>query len=134
PPSLHFHHPNPKIDFENSPFIVNSELSDWRRTEGPRRAGVSSFGIGGTNAHVILEEAPIGAASSAGRDLKLLVLSARTEEGVERATRNLGEFLRTCPEADLADAAYTLQTGRKRFRYRRTLVCADVREALERLD
>ncbi|WP_098748977.1 type I polyketide synthase [Paenibacillus sp. EZ-K15] len=134
PPSLHFHHPNPKIDFENSPFIVNSELSDWRRTEGPRRAGVSSFGIGGTNAHVILEEAPIGAASSAGRDLKLLVLSARTEEGLERATRNLGEFLRTCPEADLADAAYTLQTGRKRFRYRRTLVCADVREALERLD
>lgn len=88
----------------------------------------------GTNAHVILEEAPIGAASSAGRDLKLLVLSARTEEGLERATRNLGEFLRTCPEADLADAAYTLQTGRKRFRYRRTLVCADVREALERLD
>ncbi|SEG59071.1 type I polyketide synthase [Paenibacillus sp. UNC499MF] len=134
PPSLHFHKPNPKIDFENSPFRVNSELSDWKRTEGPLRAGVSSFGIGGTNAHVILEEAPIGEASSAGRDLKLLVLSARTEEGLERATRNLGEFLRTCPEADLADAAYTLQTGRKRFRHRRTLVCSDVREALERLN
>ncbi|WP_068774981.1 SDR family NAD(P)-dependent oxidoreductase [Paenibacillus sp. FJAT-26967] len=134
PPSLHFHKPNPKIDFENSPFRVNSELSDWKRTEGPLRAGVSSFGIGGTNAHVILEEAPIGGGSSASRDLKLLVLSARTEEGLERATRNLGEFLRTCPEADLADVAYTLQTGRKRFRWRRTFVCSNVREAVDRLD
>ncbi|WP_019424902.1 type I polyketide synthase [Paenibacillus sp. OSY-SE] len=133
PPSLHFHRPNPKIDFASSPFSVNTELTRWEREGGPLRAGVSSFGIGGTNAHVVLEEAPPMTAVSAGRDLKLLVLSAETEDGLERATRNLADFLRTRPEVDLADAAYTLQTGRKRFRFRRTLVCSDAREALARL-
>lgn len=134
PPSLHFHNPNPKIDFASSPFAVNTELTRWERTSGPLRAGVSSFGIGGTNAHVVLEEAPPMAAGSAGRDMKLLVLSAETEEGLERATRNLGDFLRARPEVDLADAAYTLQTGRKRFRFRRALVCSDVQAAIARLE
>ena len=58
PPSLHFEKPNPNIDFENSPFYVNTKLAKWEKTESPHRAGVSSFGIGGTNAHVVLEEAP----------------------------------------------------------------------------
>ena len=57
PPSLHFTRPNPQIDFANSPFYVNTKLSEWKTNGHPRRAGVSSFGIGGTNAHVILEEA-----------------------------------------------------------------------------
>lgn len=134
PPSLHVQRPNPKIDFARSPFAVNTELTRWERAGGPRRAGVSSFGIGGTNAHVVLEEAPPTPAGSSGRDMKLLVLSAETEDGLERAARNLGDFLRTRPETGLADAAYTLQTGRKRFRFRRALVCSDVREAISSLD
>ncbi|MDU5142212.1 MAG: type I polyketide synthase [Paenibacillus dendritiformis] len=134
PPSLHVQNPNPKIDFARSPFTVNTELSRWDRAGGPLRAGVSSFGIGGTNAHVVLEEAPPVQAGSSGRDRKLLVLSAETEDGLERATRNLGEFLRSRPETALADAAYTLQTGRKRFRFRRALVCSDVREAIACLE
>ncbi|CAH8709848.1 type I polyketide synthase [Paenibacillus thiaminolyticus] len=134
PPSLHVKNPNPKIDFARSPFTVNTKLTRWNRAGGPLRAGVSSFGIGGTNAHIILEEAPPAAAGSEGRDMKLLVLSAETEDGLERATRNLGEFLRDHPETSLADAAYTLHTGRKRFRFRRALVCSDVREAIACLD
>jgi amino acid adenylation domain-containing protein len=58
PPSLHFHRPNPKIDFAKTPFYVNTHLTAWKRGSTPRRAGVNSFGMGGTNAHIILEEAP----------------------------------------------------------------------------
>ena len=87
PASLHFNKPNPEIDFENSPFFVNTELRDWEVPEGmPRRAGVSSFGIGGTNAHVILEEAPIlpePKPSESSRPLHVLPLSAKTEKALE---------------------------------------------------
>ncbi|UHA74003.1 type I polyketide synthase [Paenibacillus sp. 481] len=134
PPSLNFNQPNSKIGFASTPFAVNTELTRWESGDAPLRAGVSSFGIGGTNAHVVLEEAPPATAGSAGRDTHLLVLSAATEAGLERATDNLGQFLRNNPEVDLADAAYTLQTGRKRFRFRRTLVCADRTEALAKLE
>jgi len=68
PPSLHFEQPNPKIDFARSPFFINTMLSDWPASEAPRRAGVSSFGIGGTNAHVVLEEAPTPQPSSESRN------------------------------------------------------------------
>ncbi|MCC3433252.1 MAG: polyketide synthase, partial [Microcoleus sp. PH2017_04_SCI_O_A] len=73
PPSLHFEQPNPQIDFANSPFYVNTQLSEWKAGKSPRRAGVSSFGIGGTNAHVVLEEAPIAEASGESRPSQLLV-------------------------------------------------------------
>src|SRR5262249_31806320 len=89
PPSLHFKRANPKIQFEDSPFYVNAELSEWRTAGGPRIAGLSSFGIGGTNAHVILEEAPDRAPSPAGRDWHLLLLSARSSAALENATENL---------------------------------------------
>ncbi|MCA1616348.1 MAG: type I polyketide synthase, partial [Acidobacteria bacterium] len=129
PPSLHYERPNPKIDFEKSPFFVNAWLTPWEAGATPRRAGVSSFGIGGTNAHVILEEAPPPAESGEARPSQLLVLSARSGAALDAATKNLGEYLRAHPEANLADVAYTLQVGRREFAHRRVLVARDAADA-----
>jgi len=170
PPSLHFNAPNPGIDFANSPFYVNTGIKEWQRDRSPLRAGVSSFGLGGTNVHVILEEAP-GISGSVGqwvsesvrkallseeelpgqgrggvsppeksREYQLIVLSAKTQSALDKMTQNLVEYFKNNllnqgnpgnpvnpgqnPGPDLADAAYTLQVGRKAFKYRRTLVCS----------
>ena len=137
PPSLHFEQPNPQIDFDNSPFYVNTKLSQWETNGTPRRAGVSSFGIGGTNAHVILEEAPPSQPSSLSRPWHLLLLSAKTESALETATTNLVTHLKQHPNLNLADAAYTLQVGRRAFDHRRMLLCQNSDDAvtvLENLD
>ena len=134
PPSLNFKEPNPEIDFENSPFYVNDRLRDWERGETPRRAGVSNFGLGGTNVHVVLEEAPEPEPTSASRPHQLLVWSAATEKAADEATANLGGYLKEGPELDLADVAYTLQSGRRRFAHRRALVCKTPADALEALE
>ncbi|RPI74409.1 MAG: polyketide synthase, partial [Desulfobacteraceae bacterium] len=115
PASLHFSESNPRIDFENSPFQVNTELRPWPANNGPLRAGVSAFGFGGTNAHVILEEAPPSGARPAGRSSRLLLLSGRTEAVLDQQQNNLAQWLQANPDADLADVAYTLQVGRKAF-------------------
>jgi acyl transferase domain-containing protein len=134
PASLHFEEPNPKIDFSSSPFYVNARLSPWEAGDGaPRRAGVNSFGIGGTNAHVILEEAPQQQSSREERPFHLLLLSARTETALEAATERLANHLKEHPRASLADVAYTLQVGRRQFNHRRTLVCRDVEQATSAL-
>jgi amino acid adenylation domain-containing protein len=124
PAILHFKKPNPKIDFEHSPFFVNTELRHWE-TEGgiPRRAGVSSLGMGGTNTHMVLEEAPEQEPSGPSRPWQLLPLSAKTPTALETLTGNLAAWLREHPEVPLADAAYTLQVGRKVLANRRFLVC-----------
>ncbi len=137
PPSLHFERPNPEIDFAGSPFYVNTKLAEWEAAGKPRRAGVSSFGFGGTNAHVILEEPPPLRSTTPARPYQLLLLSAKTEAALEKATTNLVEYLRQQPELNLADAAYTLQVGRRSFNHRRAAVCRDNTEAsaaLETLD
>jgi acyl transferase domain-containing protein len=134
PPSLHFEKPNPKIDFDNSPFYVNCSLSKWKTNGTPRRAGISSFGIGGTNAHVILEEAPPQEDSGKSRPWQLLVLSAKTHSALETATANLAEYLKQQPDLNLADVAYTLQVGRRAFPHRRTVVCRDVEDAIAALE
>jgi acyl transferase domain-containing protein/thioesterase domain-containing protein len=134
PPSLHFDRPNPAIDFVNSPFYVNTVLSEWNAQGTPRRAGVSAFGIGGTNAHVVLEEAPYTTASSASRPWQLLVLSARSSAALDRATANLAEHFRQHPDCHLADAAYTLQTGRHVFSHRRAVICRDLEDAATALE
>ena len=129
PPSLHFETPNPKIDFVNSPFYVNAALSQWQTNGIPRRAGVSSFGIGGTNAHVILEEAPVLEPSSRSRPWQLLVLSAKTSSALEAAAANLVRHCQKYPGLNLADAAYTLQMGRQSFDYRQMVVVRDLDDA-----
>ncbi|HYY98620.1 MAG TPA: type I polyketide synthase, partial [Pyrinomonadaceae bacterium] len=129
PPSLHFERPNPNIDFSRTPFYVNTKLAAWESNGGPRRAGVSSFGIGGTNAHVVLEEAPEREPSGPSRAHQLLTLSAKTETALDQMTANLASHLKERPEASLADVAYTLQLGRRDFARRRAFVCRDAREA-----
>ncbi len=133
PPSLHYEQPNPKIDFANSPFYVNTKLTEWKTDKLPRRAGVSSFGIGGTNAHVVLEEAPISEPAEDSIPWHLLVLSARTDTALERMTDNLATYLQEHPHSNLADVAYTLQVGRQHFSHRRMLVCQDYNDALQAL-
>ncbi len=133
PPSLHFGSPNPQIDFANSPFYVNTQLSAWQANGIPRRAGVSSFGIGGTNAHVILEEAPAVEASSTSRPWQLLMLSAKTETALEQTTTNLVNYLKQHSDLNLADVAYTLQVGRRAFDHRRMLVCQTLDDAVQAL-
>jgi amino acid adenylation domain-containing protein len=137
PPSLHYAAPNPKIDFANSPFTVNTTLTDWPASEHPRRAGVSSFGIGGTNAHVIVQEAPRQESDATARPWHLLVLSAKSSPALDAATEQLARYLEQQPALNLADVAYTLQVGRSAFEHRRVLVCRnreDAAQALERID
>ncbi len=133
PPSLHFDKPNPKIDFANSPFYVNTELTEWKAGETPRRAGVSSFGVGGTNAHVVLEEAPAPEPAAESRASQLLVLSAKTAAALERATANLVRHLEADDAESLADIAWTLQTGRQAFQHRRALVARSAPDAIQAL-
>ena len=137
PPSLHFENPNPQIDFENSAFYVNTKLKEWKSNGTPRRAGVSSFGIGGTNAHVVVEEAPAVESSGQSRPWQLLVLSAKTITALDEATTRLADYLKQNPDTNLADVAYTLQVGRRPFDLRRMAVVRETdeaRRALETLD
>jgi acyl transferase domain-containing protein/acyl carrier protein len=132
PPSLGFERPNPQIDFAASPFHVPTRLTPWRTGEtAPRRAGVSSFGLGGTNAHIVLEEAPPRAAGEpASRREQFLVLSARTPEALERVAANLADHLEAHPDLPLPDLAWTLQVGRKGLDHRRALVVRDTASAV----
>ncbi len=135
PATLNWKAPNPMIDFPNSPFYVNSRLQDWEQMGGfPRRAGVSSLGVGGTNAHIILEEAPALEPSGESRPFHLFLLSAKTLTALDKQTTNLAEHLRQHPETNLADVAYTLQTGRQPFNQRRLLVAKDTADALTALE
>ncbi|HEX6749441.1 MAG TPA: beta-ketoacyl synthase N-terminal-like domain-containing protein [Longimicrobium sp.] len=124
PPTVHFESPNPAIAFAGSPFFVAAgEARAWETVDGaPRRAGVSSFGIGGTNAHVVLEEAPARAPSGPSRPWQLLTLSARSREAVDAAAARLADHLREHPDLPLADVAFTLREGRKAFAHRRAVV------------
>jgi len=134
PPILHFERPNPKIDFGKTPFYVNAELRPWDTDGGPRRAGVSSFGVGGTNAHLILEEPPEAPERAPGRGVELLTLSARSESSLAAQSLRLAEHLRVTPGLDLADVAFTLQTGRRAFPHRRIVVCSAGEDALGQLE
>jgi acyl transferase domain-containing protein len=129
-PSLFFETPNPKIDFENSPFYVVLKAEEWK-AETKRRAGVSSFGIGGTNVHVILEEAPDLPSDFRSKSFHILSLSAQTKTGLNQATTDLTVFLESCPDESLADAAYTLQVGREPFKHRRSIICRNRLDALD---
>lgn len=134
PPSLHFETPNPLIDFENSPFYVNTSLLEWKAGECPRRAGVSSFGIGGTNAHLVVEEAPVREPSGPSRQWKLLSLSARSDDALALMNRELVEKLKSEKDINMADVAYTLHVGRRQYKHRRVAVCRNREDAIATLD
>ncbi|MDP8984155.1 MAG: acyltransferase domain-containing protein, partial [Pseudomonadota bacterium] len=131
PPTAHYRRPNSQIDFASTPFFVNDTLHPWTRASGPRRAGVSAFGVGGTNVHVILEEAPRQAVipgTGAATDWQLLVVSAKSAAALDTARRNLAVRLGAA-DAPLADIAYSLQTGRRAFDHRLTVVARSAEEA-----
>jgi len=120
PPTLHYRKPNPRIDFGASPFYVNATLSPWKRSSVPRRAGVSSFGMGGTNCHVVLEEAPryVGVRSALERPWHLLALSARDERALHEGAGRLARHLSSGPPDPLADVCFTANVGRSHFVHR----------------
>src|ERR1019366_2402504 len=131
PPSLNFERTSADVHLESSPFFVNTRLRDWQPgSAGVRRAGVNSFGLGGTNAHVVLEEAPERGASAPGRTWKVLPLAARSREALAALATRLADYLSVHPEIDLNDVAYTLQVGRSPFLARQTLVCRDREDAI----
>ncbi|MEO8693215.1 MAG: SDR family NAD(P)-dependent oxidoreductase [Acidimicrobiales bacterium] len=135
PPSLHFDEPNPQADFPSSPFFVNAALRPW--TPGPsgvRVAGITGLGAGGTNAHVVVEEAPLPTGSSASRAAQLITVSGRTADSARRAAAELAAHLRDNPDIDLADVAYTRLAGRKAFAMRRAVVAASPSKAAAALD
>ena len=130
PATLHFKKPNPKFDLDNSPFRVTAERTEWPSDQSPRRAGVSAFGVGGTNAHVVIEQAPERISSQSPRPEQLLVLSARTPAALEQTTDNLAAHLKSHPNVNLADVSWTLQAGRRAFDCRRVVVASDVPDAV----
>nr|UYH37522.1 type I polyketide synthase [Myxococcaceae bacterium MCy9487] len=133
PASLNFERPNPQLDFAQGPFFINTGLKGWPAARGPRRAGVSAFGIGGTNAHLVLEEAPSSKRSAPARRQQLLLLSARSAQALDTAASRLAAHLERHPGLPLEDVAYTLHVGRRHFEYRRAVVCGDIREASQAL-
>lgn len=141
-PSLHFQTPNPRIDFASSAFYVNTALRHWPAAAFPRRAAVNSLGIGGTNAHVVLEEAPPGprpaaaeqaAEKKARRSHELLVLSAKTPAALQELAQRYHDHLRRHPDQALADVCYTASTRRAHFECRLALVAETVADALAQL-
>ncbi|AGU50369.1 putative polyketide synthase PksJ [Variovorax paradoxus B4] len=133
PPTAHFSAPNPAIDFARTPFYVSGSLQAWPRTSQPRRAGVSAFGVGGTNAHIILEEAPARPVSASAGGPQVLSISARSEAALAVATEQLAAHLDATPGVPLADVAYTLSVGRKAHAFRRAVVASDAAEAVAAL-
>ncbi|MBD9358031.1 type I polyketide synthase [Methylomonas albis] len=134
PPNLHFKQPNPKLNLADSPFYVVGSLQAWPRDPAaPRRAGISSFGVGGTNAHAILEEAPLPEPGSSSRPLQLMMISAKTDAALSAAAKNMAAFLEREPHINLADTCHTLQKGRRAFAHRRAFTCTSTGEAIKAL-
>ncbi|MGH3801136.1 MAG: SDR family NAD(P)-dependent oxidoreductase, partial [Pseudonocardiaceae bacterium] len=133
PPSLNFARPNPLINFADTPFWVVTTATPWRCEDGPRRAGVSSFGFGGTNAHAIVQEAPIRPVTHHWPAWSILPLAAKTPSALGTMTQELGAYLRAHPELEIVDVAHTLQCRSGLFPHRSTTVCRSTDEAAEML-
>jgi amino acid adenylation domain-containing protein len=130
PASLNHAAPHPSIDFGKTPFVVNTACTPWPRSASPRLAGVSSFGVGGTNAHVVVQEAPLVEPSSPAVGPQLLLLSARTPQALRLAGERLADHLAAHPQANLADVAHTLQGGRSRMAERLCVVADTAEQAV----
>jgi len=129
PPSLGFEKPNPRFAMNESPFYVNAHLKAWEGTS-PLRAGITALGAGGTNCHLVLEEAPAFLPGEGGRSQHLLQLSAKSKGALDRMSANLAAHLSGNPTLDLADVAYTLAMGRRQLSHRRVVVARDHADAV----
>jgi acyl transferase domain-containing protein len=133
PASLNFSEPNPAIDFASSPFVVNDRTVPWESVGRARIGATNVIAVGGTNAHAVLAEPPAAVPTTPGRPAHLLVLSARTRSALQDSAGRLADHLERQPDADLADVAWTLQTGRTTHAERLFVVAADGPEAVAAL-
>jgi acyl transferase domain-containing protein len=131
PPTINYESPNEEIPFKDTPFYVNKKALYWKETDEPRRAGVSSFGIGGTNAHIIIEEGLQAKKRPSSQQKQLLLLSAKTDTALETMTANLKQYMSDRPQVPIEDIAYTLRHGRKQFPYRKAIVLSSIEEWLQ---
>ncbi|MGF1604609.1 MAG: SDR family NAD(P)-dependent oxidoreductase [Thermosynechococcaceae cyanobacterium] len=135
PASLHFETPNPRIDFERSPFFVNTQLRDWPEMDTPRRAGINSLGIGGSNVHAILEEAPdIQRSETTDRPIHLFTLSAKTEQALKDLVQKSTDFFHAHPELPLGDVCFTRNVGRAHFGWRRAIATSSLTDLTHQLE
>ena len=135
PGMANYQRPNPRINLDDSPFYIPASTTDWPATSGPRRAGVSSFGVGGTNVHLVLEQAPASEAhmEDAVQGPYILPLSARNEAALAAMRLNLRDHLQANPNVSLSQVAHTLQSGRRAFSHRAAIAVSDMAQAIDRL-
>jgi acyl transferase domain-containing protein len=134
PGTLHYTAPNPKIDLAASPFVVNNALIEWEPRGGTRLAGVSSFGVGGTNAHVVVEEGPAEGEREIVRGPHLFMVSARSEAALANSATRLASHLTLHADTvRAADVAHTLRVGRKAFTHRGFVVADSLEQAARAL-
>lgn len=133
PPMASYERPNPEIDLANSPFVISTQAVQWPRGKIPRRAGVSSFGVGGTNAHLVVEEAPCVPPSASRKKWHLLALSARTPTALRNAAENLAAHLGAHPQTCIADVAFTLGAGRMVHSHGQAILCTGIDDASDAL-
>ena len=136
PTLLHFSKPNSLIDFDDSPFLVNRDPIEWKRSDHPRRAGVSNFGFGGTNVHVVVEEGPVPEKETSSSDdgPHICTLSAKSRDSLVRLTEDLRRYCEADTEHSIRDICHTRNRGRNHFKeYRAALVVRSKKELAERL-
>lgn len=135
PPLLNFKSPNPALKLEQSPFYINTEACEWKTTGTPRRAGVNSLGIGGTNAHAILEEAPVvvRTPNANERHAHVLMLTARNEVALRQYAGRFARYFTEHPNVNLADLCFTANTGRKVFDHRVSMVSESAQDFIAQL-
>ncbi len=135
PGMANYQRPNPRINLDDSPFYIPAGTTDWPATDGPRRAGISSFGVGGTNVHLVLEQAPPSQhdVDDVALGPYVLPLSARNDAALALMRANLRDHLQANPALPLSQVARTLQSGRRAFSHRTAIAVNDIEQAIERL-
>lgn len=134
PPHLHLRDLNPHVSWERMPVAIPTRPMSWPSQDGARIAGVSSFGWSGTNAHLVLEEAPAVEPSGTSRPYHILSLSAKSNNALEKVIDNLVAYLKHHPNADSSDIAYTYHVGRSAFTHRRMLIYQKLDDAVTALE
>lgn len=133
PPTIHYQETNPEINFSNTPFYVNTKVKEWRREGSPRRAALSAFGLGGSNTHMILEEAPMRIVAKETKRSHVFMLSAKNEEVLKEYELRLANYIKKNTEAGFEDIAHTLQKGRMQFSCRCAVVAKNTDELIKGL-
>lgn len=134
PPQINYERPNSAIQFENSPFKINTKPLPWKENGEPRRAGISSFGLGGSNAHLIIEEAPEELPSAPTLPRYLFKLSARSQQGLETYKLRFLKYLKQNRSVNIADVCHTSMVGRRGFEWRYYTTCQSVEDLTAQLE